>query len=89
MLWGGFATGNLDRSLLTPQMNAAMTPELLAQTAPQFQALGGLNHLTPVQRNEQSGGVACVYAAQFAAGSRRISIFVTADGKVGGYWLLP
>jgi hypothetical protein len=35
------------------------------------------------------GGTSYVYAARFSSGTHKINIFMTADGKVGGYRVLP
>jgi D-alanyl-D-alanine carboxypeptidase len=88
-MWDQMSSAKPDRSLLSPQMNAAMTPELLTSAAPQLQALGTLDSLTLLEKTDVNGGTRYVYTAKFSSGMHRISIFVTADGKVGGYRVLP
>ena len=70
-------------------MSTALTPELLGSAAPQLQRLGELTSLRLTERTAVNGGVLYVYAAQFTTGTHSIRIFITADGKVGGYRVLP
>ena len=88
-MWDQMSSGKVDRSLLTPQMNSALTPELLSSAAPQLQALGGLMNLHLLEKTATNGGTLYSYSAQFTTGTHRINIFVAADGKVGGYRVLP
>jgi D-alanyl-D-alanine carboxypeptidase len=88
-MWDQLTSGKLDRSLLTAEMNAAMTPELLARVGPQFQPLGALESLKLSQKTVLDGGIRYVYLAKFASGEHKIEIFITADGKVGGYHIMP
>jgi hypothetical protein len=88
-MWDQMSSGKPDRSLLSPEMNAAMTPELLASAALQLQALGGLENLSLLEKTAINGGTSYRYAAQFSCGEHKINLFMTADGKVGGYRVLP
>jgi D-alanyl-D-alanine carboxypeptidase len=88
-IWDQMNSEKLDRSLLSPEMNAAMTPELLAQVASQLQGMGQLEKLRLLEKTAMNGGTNYVYDAQFSSGMHKIQIFMTADGKVGGYRLLP
>jgi len=83
------STNKPDRSLFTPEMNAAMTPELLTQVSPQLQALGKLESLSLVEKTATNGGTLYSYSAQFSSGTHKINIFIASDGKVGGYRVLP
>jgi CubicO group peptidase (beta-lactamase class C family) len=88
-LWDQMSTGKPDRSLFTPEMNSAMTPELLANAQPGLQGLGRLESLSLIDRTSVKGGISYVYSAQFSTGTHKISIFIAPDGKVGGYRVLP
>jgi len=88
-MWDQMISGKVDRSLLSPEMNAAMTPELLASVAPQFQPPGKLESLTLLERTSIDGGSRYLYESHFSSGTHKIEIFITADGKVGGYHVTP
>lgn len=88
-LWDQILSGNLDRTLLSPEMNAAMTPQLLAQVRPQLQPLGALRSLQLAQKTPLNGGTNYIYTANFSNGQHKIDIFLAGDGKVGGYHVLP
>ncbi len=88
-MWDQMSSGKPDRSLLSPEMNAAMTPELLASAVLQLQVLGRLENLSLIEKTAINGGTSYVYAARFSSGTHKINIFITADGKVGGYRVLP
>jgi D-alanyl-D-alanine carboxypeptidase len=83
------AAGKVDRSVLSAEMNAAVTPEMLAGIAPQLQALGPIENLSLLEKTAMNGGTNYVYAAQFSSGTHKIVVVMTADGKVGGYRVLP
>jgi hypothetical protein len=70
-------------------MDAAMTPELLASGAQQFQPLGKLDSLALLEKTSINGGTKYLYEAHCSNGTHRIEIFITADGKVGGYRVVP
>jgi D-alanyl-D-alanine carboxypeptidase len=88
-LWDQITSNKLDRSLLNSEMNAAMTPELLARVGPQFQPLGTLQSLRLSKKTALNGGTNYLYVGNFTSGEHKIDIFMTADGKVGGYRVLP
>ncbi|MGA7317351.1 MAG: serine hydrolase domain-containing protein [Silvibacterium sp.] len=88
-MWDQMSSGKPDRSLLSPEMNAAMTPELLASAALQLQSLGRLENLSLIAKTAINGGTSYAYAARFSSGPHKINLFMTADGKVGGYRVLP
>jgi CubicO group peptidase (beta-lactamase class C family) len=54
-MWDQMSSGKPDRSLLSPEMNAAMTPDLLASAALQLQALGRLENLSLIAKNAING----------------------------------
>lgn len=88
-MWEQISSGKLDRSLLSTEMNAAMTPQLLAAVGPQLQSVGKLENISLLEKTAMGKGTNYIYAARFSAGEHKIQIFVTTDGKVGGYRLLP
>jgi D-alanyl-D-alanine carboxypeptidase len=88
-MWDQFSSGKLDRSLLSPEMNAAMTTQLLDSAGPQLQSMGKLRSISLLEKTAMEKGTNYIYAAQFGTGDHKIQIFVTKDGKVGGYRLLP
>ncbi len=88
-LFEQFVTGKLDRSDFTPEMDKAMTPEVVKQVQPQFATLGSITGLSLESRQDSAAGTNYVYAASFSAGEHKIQIFLTHDGKVGGYRVLP
>jgi len=88
-MWDQMSSGKVDRSLLSPEMNTALTPQLLDSAAPLLQRLGGLTNLRLTERTAMNGGTLYVYAAQFTSGTHSIRIFITADGKVGGFRVTP
>ena len=88
-MWDQLSSGKLDRSLLSPEMNAAMTPQLLAAVGPQLQSVGKLESISLSEKAPMSKGTNYIYAARFSTGEHKIQIFVATDGKVGGYRLLP
>ena len=81
--------GKPDPSLLTPQMTAALTPELVAQASAGWKQFGALRELTFVHAEPMGIGTQYEYTGKFANGAHPIVIFITADGKVGGYRVLP
>lgn len=86
---GWAQTGKFDRSQLTAQMNAALTPAMVAQVAQSLQALGQLKSLTYKGKRAASGHTVYVYAAQFASGSLNVFYTLNAQGKISGFLLRP
>ena len=46
-------------------------------------------NLRLAEKTAMNGGTLYVYSAQFTSGTHNINMFITADGKVGGYRILP
>ena len=94
-IYAEMRTGKVDPALLTPEMAAAATPEILAGMKPMFDTLGDpkqlkLESAEKVEKTEKSaGGTSYLYLAVFPAAQFHISLFITPDGKVGGYQLKP
>lgn len=85
------SAGKPDRSILSPEMNADLTPARLAQTARQLSALGQLIQMSLKQKTPlgNAEGVYYVYLTFFTSGVRQILITVTSDGKIHGFQVVP
>jgi len=88
-IYGQMRTGKVDPSLMTEQMNKALTPAVLGQTKPMFDQLGDPVKLTLDSAVKTPTGTTWVYLAEFATAQLHVHIYVMANGKVGGYRLAP
>ena len=88
-IYAQMRTGKVDPELLTPEMNKAATPEILAQTKPMFDTLGDPKELRLEGIEKLPKGINYVYLAVFPAAQFHISLFITPEGKVGGYYVKP
>ena len=88
-IYGQMRAGKIDESLLTEQMNKALTPAVLGQTKPMFDQLGDPIKLTLETADKTAAGTRWVYLAVFATAQLHVDIYVMSDGKVGGYRLAP
>ena len=88
-IYAQMRAGKVDHDLLTPEMNTASTPEILAQTKPMFDTLGDPKELRLVSSEKLAKGTNYLYLAIFPTAQFHISIFITPEGKVGGYYLKP
>ncbi len=88
-IYAQMRTGKVDSDLLTPEMNAAATPEILAQTKPMFDTLGDPKELRFVSAEKLPKGINYLYLAVFPNAQFHIGILITPEGKVGGYYLKP
>ena len=88
-IYGQMRTGKVDEALLTDDMNKALSPAVLAQNKPIFDQLGDPVKLTLESSEKLPDGAHWVFLATFAAAQLHVKIFVTVDGKVGGYFLAP
>ncbi len=88
-IYGQMRSGKVEESLLTEQMNKELSPAVLAQTKPMFDALGDPVKLTLESADKTAAGTRWVYVAVFATAQLHVDIYVMADGKVGGYRLAP
>ena len=81
------STGKPDRSILSPQMNATLTPAQAAQSARQLSALGHLIQMNMKQKMPLGNGTSVYYVYQgfFTSGVRQILISVTSEGTVDGF----
>ena len=88
-IYSQIRAGKIDETLLTPDMNKALGPDVLAQYKPVFELLGEPTRLTLESSNKLPAGTQWVYLAAFATAQLHVKIYVTTDGKVGGYMLAP
>jgi D-alanyl-D-alanine carboxypeptidase len=85
------AIGKPDRSILSPQMNATLTPAQAAQSARQLSALGHLIQMNMKEKIPLGNGTSVYYVYQgfFTSGVRQILISVTSEGNVDGFQVVP
>ena len=88
-IYAQMRAGKVDSALLTPEMAAAATPEILAQTKPMFDTLGDPKQLKLESAEKLPKGTSYLYLATFPTAQFHISLFITPEGKVGGYRLKP
>ena len=88
-IYAQMRAGKVDDALLTRQMQAAATPELLAQTKPMFDTLGDPKDLKLEAVTKIGDATNYTYLAIFPTAQFHISILITPEGKVGGYLLKP
>jgi CubicO group peptidase (beta-lactamase class C family) len=87
---GRFQSGDIDRTQFTPQMDAAITPDAVTALRPQLTVLGQPQQLTFTGASTQPGGYTVyVYVATFAATKLRVTMTLTADRKIAGFFLKP
>ena len=82
-------SGKLDPALLSPQMNAALTPDVTAQAQALFNGLGEPQKLALKSQQPTAGGTAYVYSGTFTAGDFQVLIELNKTGQVSGYRLVP
>ena len=85
------ATGDIDRSQLTSQMNAALTDRMIKHVAEQVAPLGEPTSFVQVQNGRQDGSEYYVYAVTFPSGDKWNYLFVyePATNKVSGLRVTP
>ncbi|MDQ2871809.1 MAG: beta-lactamase family protein, partial [Candidatus Eremiobacteraeota bacterium] len=75
--------GDIDRTQYTAQVNSALTPALLAQTAAQLKPLGSIKTITYLGKNQGGTGTVYSYDVLFTAGKTMTWQFaLDADGKI-------
>jgi ABC-type transporter MlaC component len=77
-------TNTLDRSQLTDQMNAQMTPDLAQKAAAQLGALGDYSSFTYVDTEASNGLTVYHFVVAFKAISLNEFLALTPDGKIAG-----
>lgn len=88
-IYAQMRAGKIDDSLITPQMQAGLSPEKLAQARPTFDGLGNPVKLVLEKRDMVATATRYEYLATFPAAQLHIRIIVMPDGKVGGYFIAP
>jgi CubicO group peptidase (beta-lactamase class C family) len=80
------ASGRLDTSTMSPQMAAAMTPDVIAQIAAVTAPLGELRSLTFRGQDTVQGFRRHHYTAAFAGGQTLpLTLVLDANGKIAGF----
>jgi hypothetical protein len=87
-IYGQMRAGTVDRTLLTPEMAASLTPDVQAQMKEGFTQLGEPTKVTLQTKTVVDVGTNYLYSAVFAIGEVRITILVNHEGKVAGYRLM-
>jgi hypothetical protein len=88
-LYRQMMAGKVDSTLLTPQMNAALTPDVLAQAQALFSQLGEPAKLVMNMHMPSADGTSYVYTGTFTTGDFKVLISVNKAGQVSGYRLAP
>jgi len=90
-MFEGLSIGKPDRNILSREMNTALTSAQIAQSSKQLSALGHLIQMSMKQRSRMGNGsgVNYTYLGFFTGGVRQIQIFVTSEGRVGGFSIIP
>jgi D-alanyl-D-alanine carboxypeptidase len=83
--------GKVDRSVLSSEMNAALTTAQLTEASKQLSVLGHMIQMSLKERTQLGNGTAryYVYLAFFTGGTREVLITVTSEGKVSGFQVVP
>ena len=81
--------GKVDPALLTPEMNAALTPDMLLQAQILFQQLGEPSKLIMTTHMPSAGGTSYVFTGTFSTGDFKVVIEMNKAGQVSGYRHAP
>lgn len=85
-IFAQLASGSVDRTQFTTQMNQALTPAVLASAKTQFGALGAPLRWTYRGSKASGDQTAYTYRVAFSSGvSFNVYVTVGADGKIAGY----
>ncbi len=83
--WNQLAAGAIDRSRLSPEFGAALTPAAVAQAQQGIATLGALQTFTFSGKRQANGLTFYRYTLTFASGAQHDWIVaITADGKIAG-----
>ncbi len=83
--WDGLASGTIDRSKLTAEFSAALTPALLSQVQQGIVAFGTLHSFTFVGTTQGQGGTIYRFSLVFAGGAEHEwDVAFTPDLKIAG-----
>lgn len=78
------AAGKIDPKILTPQMQALLTPEVIAQSNQALASFGKLTTLSFLTRTEQNGLQVYRYRAIYGTTPVIMVMALTPDGKIAG-----
>jgi hypothetical protein len=83
--WNQLASGDVDRTVLTSDFAALLTPEYLTQVHAGIELLGELRSFTFVGTRQDGNLTIYRYALDFAGGvEHEWDVGITADGKIAG-----
>jgi len=88
-LLGLLAEGEVDAALLTANCQAYFSPEARADYAATLKPLGALKNVTLMRESKRGGMVYRGYRVQYPDKTLRLSTYVTPDGKLEQFLLLP
>ena len=88
-IYAQMRVGKVDPTLLTDQMNKALTPEAVAAQKPVFDQLGDPTQLVFLSGSKIPTGTFYKYRATFAQAALEVQIFIDNAGRIGGYFLRP
>ncbi len=87
--WNQIASGTIDRSKLTPEFSAALTPGLLAQVQQGIAAFGPLKFFTFVGSTAANGVNVYRYGLTFSSGAEHEwDVAIAPDGRIAGSHLV-
>lgn len=84
---GRLARVDVDRTQLTPAFSQYLTDQVIHRA--DFQALGPVQSLAPVESFERDGDTVYVFDVKFRRGAYRFDFALTPDGKIDGLFLQP
>jgi hypothetical protein len=84
-----FQTGDIDRSQLTDELNAKLTPDLVTQVKTQLGPLGDPTDVSFVEQRAVQNSTVYQFAVSFSATKIREFISLNAAGKIDGIFFAP
>ena len=88
-IYAQMRAGKVDPTLFTPEMNAALTPQILATNKPLMDQLGNPTAFKLESMTKLPNGTSYLYLATFPTAQFHVGLLVTPEGKIGGYRLKP
>lgn len=85
----GLETANVDRSQLTPRMNAHFSPAYLTEIKSEMAPLGAPQQLLYVSKDTSAKGTTYRYRGVFAAATFNLQMGVDPSGKISGIMISP
>jgi D-alanyl-D-alanine carboxypeptidase len=84
-----FASGHIDPAAYTKEVNALMTPAVVAQVRDYLKSLGPVSTFTFTGKSRTAGSDVYVYKIDCALGSIRETLSLDATGKINGIFIRP